>query len=547
MTAMLKKHWKVLVVFAAAIFLRIIFFHGFFPSDQYSYSLDAVKFVDGSRWESNYTGSTRWGIILPTAFFYRLFGITDFTSALWAMLCSLAAVFLAYQFGKNLRNEQTGLFAGLLLAAFPLDVIYSGQFMGDTPMGFWLLLTLYSLWSSAQIEAQKSRRAYLLLGGFAFGMAYATKDVAIALLPLCLIFPSLLRRQFDRQWFWVFLGFGPVLCFEYLFFFLMTGNAFHRHLIFLGTRATRAQEILHDASYLDHSLGKYFYWLFVDVHYTGVAFIVLAIVLAIYAVKYRRTPGGDFSFGPLLLWSGAILALLTFFPLSIKPYYPIFKLPNYMLMFAAPLLVALAAALQSLTRRVRYASLALIVLGCFPAAYISQESNRAHVDNSRQIHEFYRAHRDRPLYASDYNIAFLEYAEDFKTGAQLKSFTLNTSWRSSSTAVDFAAFDSAYVAIDQYFIEFYSQWGHTFPSEILNPPSHWQPVFRYQRQPSFLQRVFLPPLESLQQKNLISADFYLRLSRKMKNWSHSKPVIIYDTSRSPTSAFTNAASTMPKP
>lgn len=523
--------WRLLGVFAVAVIFRVVFFHGFFPSDQYSYSLDAARLIsEDTRLKSEYIGSTRWGIILPTAFFYQLFGINDVSSALWAMLCSLGTVFLAYRLGKKFKDESTGLLAGLLVAVFPLEIIYSGQLMGDTPMSFWLLLTLYGLWSSGKSKTLRQRRFYFLLSGFGFGMAYATKDVVVVLLPLCMVFPFLIHRQRLRELLWFIFGFSVILCFEYIFFYAMTGNAFHRHEVLFDNRTTRTIEAVIGTSLQEHAIGKYFFWLLVDVHKVGGAFIALTAIIVAQIIQHRRHRQGSFTYWPLLCWSGAILLVLSFFPLSLRPYHAIYKQPNYMLMFTAPGLIALALVLEQLSRRGRTIIVGLIILSNLPAAYISLESNRAHVDNSCQIYKFYQAHRDRPLYASGYNLVYLEYMEDFKNTERYKDFTASTPWRLSAAAAPTLDFSASYVAIDQYFLDFYANnFGHKFPPEILNPPANWQPVLRYQRQPKALQRIFCHLLDALYEKRWLRDDWHSHLSRKIVNWSHTKPVIIYDT------------------
>src|SRR3989338_11089614 len=111
-----------IVVFG--IFLRLVFFSGMDASDSLRYSKTANDINIGKGIDLNgaLTLSTRLGLIYPTAFSYKLFGINDISSVLFVLLTSIAMIVLVFYFGRLLFSDRVGLMAAFLLSFFPLEV-----------------------------------------------------------------------------------------------------------------------------------------------------------------------------------------------------------------------------------------------------------------------------------------------------------------------------------------------------------------------------------------------------------------------------------------
>jgi hypothetical protein len=526
-----KNNHKLVIILALAVILRVIFFPGFFPSDQFSYSSSAINLAEGKWNIADDLFSTRWGLTIPTALFYWLFGVNEFSSTLWPMLCSLGTVMVAYLLGRRLADEQTGLLAAIILAVFPLEIFYAGQLMADGPLGFWLLLSLYCFLRGDSMGSKKSKRYSYLISGMALGIAYATKQEAILVLPFFPLF-ALIRRRIDWQSGWLALGFCVIFGIEFIAFYTVTGDGLYRLTLKLQKREMLSHDLglqVLNSLKINTEIGRYFYWMLIDIHNVGISFVILIGILVFHIIRGLRVSRSVIrSYWPVLLWAGTILTVLTFFPLSMKPYISLHKQVNYMLMFTTPLLIVLALLLNQLSGWARRMNMALIILSCFPTTYFMVESYRAHVDNSRAIYAFYKERRDRPLYATMYNMISLEYFDHFRNKENYKDFTLSRPWSHKPVKPKSLEIPpGSYIAVDQYFINFYTDRGHKFPPSILKPPSHWQPVFKYQREPSFLRPLSLKGLEGLRQKGLITEDLHAKISKKVMSWSHSIPVIIY--------------------
>ena len=85
---------------------------------------------------------TRSMMIYPTAFFFYIFGINDYSAVLWPLLSSLGSIVVIYYLGKLLVNEKVGLLSAFLLSFFPLDVINATRILPDIPATFFSILSV---------------------------------------------------------------------------------------------------------------------------------------------------------------------------------------------------------------------------------------------------------------------------------------------------------------------------------------------------------------------------------------------------------------------
>lgn len=95
----------------------------------------------------------------------------------------LATVFLLYFLGSRLYSRTAGLLAAFFLAFTVLHVRDSHFFCTDVPMTFFLVLILYLCVDIVEKKNQKT----CLLTGIMTGIAIATKQTAILMIPVILI------------------------------------------------------------------------------------------------------------------------------------------------------------------------------------------------------------------------------------------------------------------------------------------------------------------------------------------------------------------------
>lgn len=498
------------------LMLRLVFLHGIAPGDPFTYSATAWDIVQG-RWNPAYfyEQTTRWGVLFPLAASYRWFGMNDFSSLLWPLLTSLGTVLVAYLLALHLRGERAGLLAGLLVATFPLEILYATQPMADCPLSFWLLLSLYCFVRGEHGDPRK--RWFYFFSGIALALAYATKFVAVLIAPFFLLV-LLLRRRIEWNWLWLALGFLLVFGVEWLLFHRVNGNGLLRLYLVLHDQASHAP-VTAGGFQVQNSVGLYLYWMFVDFHYVGLSFVALLVMLVHRFLQYLR--GRQPFLGERwlpLLWALTFLLVLSAYPVSTKPYVPLYKIEVYMLMFTAPLLVLTAVWLSEYARRWQVIAVAVVLLSALPFAYLLHESYRAHGDNARAIFAFAQTHSDRPLYAHRSDQRYLQYFAGFQQNDRYRSFRLPKPGDDvhQTSPINF---QQSYVAINHYLIHYHRE--DQYPPEIQTPPASWREVYRYQRPEHWLRRVVATVTQPL------SPSLAQTMQRKFANWSHTQPVIIY--------------------
>jgi hypothetical protein len=220
----------------------------------------------------------------------------------------------------------------------------------------------------------------------------------------------------------------------------------------------------------------------------------------------------------LALWAITFLLVLSFYPTSMKPYVPLYKVEPYMLMFSAPLLVVTALFLRDYAKRTQIVVLVLIVLSTLPFVYLLHEGYRAHGDNARAVWAFAQTHTDRPLYAHRSDQRFLQYFDGFKRNDAYQNFRLPKPDEDVHPTPPIN-FQHSYVAVNQYMLRYHRE--DAYPPEITNPPEHWREVYRYQRPEHWLRRAMTAITKPL------PTSLAQTINRKFANWSHTQPVIIY--------------------
>ena len=104
---------------------------------------------------------------------FRLLGPTEAVARLPNLWASVLSVAMVYAIGGRAYDRPTALMAALLYAASPFAILFASTAFTDPLLVLWMLL---GLWAAL---ARKP-----LLAGLALGLAYATKQQAVLLVPL---------------------------------------------------------------------------------------------------------------------------------------------------------------------------------------------------------------------------------------------------------------------------------------------------------------------------------------------------------------------------
>lgn len=284
----------------------------------------------------------RFGVVLPTALAYRLFGVGDVQAALFPLLASLGTVIVIARLGALLADEVTGHWAAFLAAVYPLDVQLA-TLLG--PDSFFPLLSgaavLAFLSGQAACAGGRPARASLLFfgAGVALGIAGTLRETALVLLlPLALMFAWARRPAWAHML--VPAGVVLVLGAEVFAFWLGTGVPTYRLRVAALFESLLAGSPVAITSFLFYPRAM------LGLDLAGFARCGIYFLLAAAAIAARAAAA------PLVLWLVPVLAVLTFGSVSLTRYVPIVKAHGYLSIVTVPV-VLLAALLAARLARLR--------------------------------------------------------------------------------------------------------------------------------------------------------------------------------------------------
>ena len=122
---------------------------------------------------------------------YFVFGINEFAARFWTAVFALLTFVLTFFFTKKISQSFTAAILAVSVFFIAFQFIYNaGVLQFDIPVGFFILLSLFSFWLG------KEKSKFYFIFWLSLGLGVLTKSV-IGLLPLPIIFVySLLARDF---------------------------------------------------------------------------------------------------------------------------------------------------------------------------------------------------------------------------------------------------------------------------------------------------------------------------------------------------------------
>ena len=430
-----------LLLVCALLVRSVLFFGGVRGSDAYAYAYEAYNIATGQydvRADSAYYGF-RYTVLLPTALSYAVFGVSDWSSALFPVFASLGTLLLVVRLGTIVFDERTGLLAGGLYVFFPLD-LPNATLLG--PSSFIPLLSggaLLTCWIASDPQTKAPRQGWFyLVSGLCIGLAVQARESNLlllgsiaALLLVC------------RTWSWkaVLVAVGtmiPLLA-EAAYYWEKTGDPLYRATVIQQLNDLYAADVAmgsqmnfaggptswtyYPAAMLGWDLGGFAWFGF---------FVYLAVGALGLAWYYKKMQ----SIVPLLLWIAPPLLYMEFGSVSLLRYVPLPKGYHYMSVISVPLVLLGAYGLILLfnlarTHRVPLSlsiashwqsiGVAMIVAGlavtsCY-GSYRVLENIRDDARPFEQVASAVRAHPDRPIYVPHFRwILFLNYFLGYQTG-----------------------------------------------------------------------------------------------------------------------------------
>ena len=386
--------WLVLV--AGALCVRLIFYTGFFGSDEVTYTAAAFQLLQGDWAVSDYVGSNRYGVNLPVAGFAWLFGRNEFAAALFSMLCSLAEVALVFSFGRQMLGRRAGFLAAALLALMPIHVHSAGRLMADAPLALAMTASFLFFWNGQS----RNRFSAFAWAGIAAGLAFWIKPHAVLYLLLFLTYPLLFWR-WNWKWAWMLAGFSVLVLANIALFWALTGNPF---FLFDALRVRQTSGYLESGAAsgsIDDGPLFYLGYLFAKIYHTWLAaYLAVGGVLLWLVGRDRLEASKRDALSFCVWWTFGLVLLFSLFVVSWRPLLFIPKQTNYMSMFLAPLSLLAGHALGRLRGLRWWAVAAGVFVPSALLAGMQQNAIRVFTANSKGALEFSRTHPDSEVFVN---------------------------------------------------------------------------------------------------------------------------------------------------
>lgn len=249
-----------------------------------------------------------------TSLLFVGFGISDTVARVVPAILGIITVPMVYFIGKELYNKRVSMFAALMMAIIPYNIIVSRQVLIDVSLSLFSTLTLYFI-----LRYVKNNRGshWLYLIGASSGLSFLSKEVGIFALIASLVTLLLTRRLSSK---------GIVIIVSS---FLLASSPFWFPILTIQEAQQTALSYWQWQTNRDQNQPDTFYLsvIFKDaLGYTFAGAFIVSIVYLIYTGNIKRP-----EILVLLVW--LVIPLLMFQFLPIKGYHFVMSLvPSFVLL-----------------------------------------------------------------------------------------------------------------------------------------------------------------------------------------------------------------------
>ena len=316
-----------LLIFGVSLVVRSICFTGLIGSDDLFYSAFAQQILDGTyQLERNHM-AIRYGVILPLAAIYKVFGIHEWSTVALPLLASSLAPVLATLVGFQLSGATAAWIAGLLLATFPVDARYATILVPESMLQSAVLAAAIVYLNA---EARQSM-ALGIVSGILMGLAYLIKEPGAFVVTAFVIFAFAQRRW--SLGLTVAGGAALVLAAELTWFWVVTQDLlFRTHAMVVNNRQP---EVISANEHLIYRLFQSYPRLMLLPNVDFGLHSVLAAAACVVALVSDRSYRTAF----LLLWAAVPLLYLNFGTSSFERFWALPVSPRYVSLIYPPLFV----------------------------------------------------------------------------------------------------------------------------------------------------------------------------------------------------------------
>jgi|GEM_PF-985369 len=341
----MKPEHVLLAILVFSLALRLYFFIGLNWSDDPGYCWDAYRIATGSIDVPRYLPGLRSMTTYPIAFFFSIFGVSNFSATIYPLLCSLGNVVLIFCIGKLLFDKKTGLIAAFLLSFYPLDVINATWIMPDVPIAFFMAISVF-LFLAGEREKDGEKNKLYFLSGIFVGVAYLVRESGLMI--LFFFIPYMLYRMASERkikfnYAWFFAGIVLVILLEGVFYSVRSGSFEDmtlRYRVVTSFYHKGAAGINSDLGYLPRGLlnldnKNNFRWDNIyEVHYGLFYYLIIPAILYVLVARKKNAY-------VLVLWAVVLFTWSNFGSMSLTEYIPIHRLYRHLTIIEIPSILIL--------------------------------------------------------------------------------------------------------------------------------------------------------------------------------------------------------------
>jgi len=175
---------KLLAVLALALLVRVFTFAGYVGQPDEITNVEMVQEILSGSWPRyedrivEMVFPTRIGYLGVNAALVGLLGPSDLSYTLYSLLASLGTLVVVFFLGRRWLGERGAVWAALLFAFFPLDVIFASKVSGDPALTFLCALSVLLFFRAQDLPSRGRRARGMFLAGCVAGLAYLHKVTA---------------------------------------------------------------------------------------------------------------------------------------------------------------------------------------------------------------------------------------------------------------------------------------------------------------------------------------------------------------------------------
>ncbi|MEO0294170.1 MAG: glycosyltransferase family 39 protein [candidate division WOR-3 bacterium] len=249
---MKKRNFILLLIILFCLITRLLNFVGVGINDDIGYIQNARALVKGYNLLSpkslNQIGS-RLGMVLPLALLYKIFGYNEIGFTLYPLFCSLITCSLIYFASLKLWGRSSAIFASLLWATYPLQIVFDTQLSPSDQHATCVIAAFffyfYAITEGENDSSRWKKILFLILSGIFIGLGWWVNELFVTFIFIILPFLIIMRPQI-RNLLFVFIGFSSIMFIELLMFKISSGSWFAKIFCILQTE----EEVLSNKEFL---------------------------------------------------------------------------------------------------------------------------------------------------------------------------------------------------------------------------------------------------------------------------------------------------------